>query len=110
VCFAVGGDVLVTAVDAKPKKDLSRPLRRVRNIGENPRVALVVDEYDEDWSRLRWVMVEGRATILRGGAEHAAALEVLMAKYVQYRSMRLAETAGAVITIAPDRILHWRWT
>src|SRR5712691_698902 len=61
LCFALAGDRLYWAVDAKPKR--TRNLRRLRNIAENPRVSLVVDVWDEDWSRLAWVMVEGAAVV-----------------------------------------------
>jgi len=73
VCYAFDGRACVTAIDAKPKRVPGRRLRRVRNIEENPRAALVVDRYDEDWSGLRWVLVEGGAAVLTGGAERARA-------------------------------------
>jgi PPOX class probable F420-dependent enzyme len=109
VCFALGDDAIYSAIDAKPKRDPARPLRRLRNIMENERVALVVDEYDEDWSRLRWVVVEGRATILGEGPDLARAVALLQAKYAQYRAMDLAGQAERAIKIVPERILHWRW-
>src|SRR5216683_8079409 len=66
VCYAFDGTRLYSAVDAKPKR--TRELRRLRNIAENPRVSLVVDEYDEDWTRLRYVIVEGNAEIVEAGS------------------------------------------
>ena len=72
VCFALRGDSVYIAIDRKPKS--GKPLKRLRNIAENPRVRLTADHYDdEDWTRLRWVMVRGRAALLEEGAEHAAA-------------------------------------
>ena len=69
VCFAVQGVSAYIAIDRKPKS--GRPLKRLRNIAENPNVTLTADHYDDDdWSRLRWVMVRGHAEILEGGAEH----------------------------------------
>ena len=109
VCFVLAEDALYSAIDAKPKKDPSRPLRRVRNIEDNAQVALVVDVYDEDWSRLRWVVVEGRATVLGAGPELGRALALLVEKYAQYRAMDLAGQAEHAIKIVPDRVLHWRW-
>jgi PPOX class probable F420-dependent enzyme len=109
VCFALGEGALYSAIDAKPKRHPGRPLRRLRHIAQNDRVALVVDEYDDDWSRLRWVMVEGRATILGAGPELASAVALLVGKYPQYRAMDLAGQADCAIKIVPDRILHWRW-
>jgi len=62
VCHALDGDAVYVTIDAKPKG--SRPLKRIRNLRENPAAALVADRYDEDWSRLGWVMVQGRAEVL----------------------------------------------
>jgi len=108
VCFACAGERLYWAVDAKPKR--TRELRRVRNIAENPRVSLVVDTWDEDWSRLAWVMVEGTASVVTDAAERARALDALVAKYPQYAAMRLLATAGPVVAITPSRVLAWRAT
>ncbi len=70
--------MLSVAIDEKPKRESGRPLKRVRNIVENPAVAVVVDRYDEDWMRLGWVMLRGRAEILSGGAgqDEAQAMRV----------------------------------
>jgi PPOX class probable F420-dependent enzyme len=106
VCFALIGERIYWAVDDKPKR--SRDLRRLRNIAENPRVSLVVDVWDEDWSRLCWVMAEGSATIVARTAERSTALEALVAKYRQYAAMRLEATAGHVVAIHPERLVSWR--
>jgi PPOX class probable F420-dependent enzyme len=105
VCFALVGERIYWAVDDKPKR--SRALRRIRNIGENPRVSLVVDVWDEDWSRLRWVMAEGTAAVVREVDERTRALDALVAKYPQYAAMRLAATAGDVVAITPSRVIAW---
>ena len=69
VCFAIEGDTAYIAIDRKPKS--GKPLKRLRNIAENPHVALTADHYDDDdWTRLRWVMVRGRAELLERGDEH----------------------------------------
>ncbi len=107
VCYAFDGRACFSAIDAKPKRDPARRLRRVRNIEENPRASLVVDRWDEDWSGLRWVIVEGRAEVLTGGSERAAAVDLLLAKYVQYRAMGLARETATVIRIAAERMLCW---
>jgi len=106
ICYAWDGRAIYSAVDAKPKR--TRRLRRLRNILENPRVALVVDEYDEEWSRLRWVIVEGRADLLDAGADHARALDLLQTKYPQYRALGLPRE-GPVIRVVPRRFLTWRY-
>ena len=105
VCFAVDGEVLYSAVDDKPKR--TRELRRLRNVAENPAVSLVIDEWSEDWSRLRWVIVEGRADVLRTGTDFSRAVELLEVKYPQYRVMDL-RTDGAVLRVHAERIVAWR--
>ena len=107
VCYALEGDRIYSAVDAKPKR--TRELRRLRNIAANPRVSLVVDEYDEDWTRLRYVIVEGTADVLTGGDEFSRAVDRLVAKYPQYRALTLPRDSGAVIRIVPDRVVSWRY-
>ena len=107
VCYALADQRIYSAVDAKPKR--TRELRRLRNIAENPLVSLVVDEYDEDWTRLRYVIVEGRADVLTGGEEFSRAIDRLVAKYPQYRTLALPRDSGAVVRITPERVLAWRY-
>ena len=109
VCYVFDGRACFSAIDAKPKRVAARELRRVRNIAENPRVSLTVDRYDEEWSRLCWVIVQGRADILTDGSERASAVDLLLAKYAQYRVMGLDREATTVIRIAPEKALCWRW-
>ena len=106
VCYVYDGARCYSAVDAKPKQ--TRNLRRLRNIADNPHVSLVVDVWDEDWSRLCWVIVEGRAEVLRDGADFARAVDLLGAKYPQYQALPLDRTAGVAIAITPERVLSWR--
>lgn len=106
VCYAFDGRRCYSAVDAKPKR--TRRLRRLDNVEANPLVSLVVDRYDEDWTRLAWVILEGRAAVLREGEEFTRAIDLLTAKYAQYRTMALDRRSGAVIAITPDRLLAWR--
>lgn len=84
ICYALpDGSRLVSAVDEKPKS--TRELRRVRNVRSNPRVTVVVDRYVEDWARLAWVQVRGRARVLESDAAgHDAAVSALERKYDQY--------------------------
>lgn len=107
VCYALDGERIYSAVDAKPKR--TRELRRLRNIAENPLISLVVDEYDEDWTRLRYVIVEGHADVLTEGDEFSRAVDRLVAKYPQYRQLALPRDSGAVVRIAADRVLAWRY-
>jgi PPOX class probable F420-dependent enzyme len=106
VCFAFDGRAIYSAIDEKPKRVSPRALRRIRNIEVNPHVALVVDEYTDDWRRLWYVLVRGTADIIGpGGREHAMAIARLRRKYPQYRTMRLEDLP--VLRITPDRILWW---
>ena len=74
VCFALADDTAYVTIDDKPKRTPAGSLKRLRNIAGNPAVALVADRYDDaDWSRLGWVMLRGRADVLRSGPKHAAA-------------------------------------
>jgi PPOX class probable F420-dependent enzyme len=106
VCYVFDGTRCYSAVDAKPKR--TRELRRLKNIAANPNVSLVVDVWDEDWSKLAWVIVEGRAEVLTGGEAFGRAVDLLVAKYPQYRGLPLDRAAGAVIAITPERVLAWR--
>jgi PPOX class probable F420-dependent enzyme len=106
VCYAFDGARCYSAVDAKPKS--TRNLRRLKNVAANPHVSLVVDVWDEDWSKLCWVIVEGRAEVLHEGEEFGRAIDLLVAKYPQYRALGLARTQGAVIALTPARVLAWR--
>ena len=108
VCYVFDGRACFSALDAKPKRVAATALRRVRNIAANPRVSLVVDRWDEDWSKLLWVIVEGRAELLMAGAERAAAVDLLREKYAQYRALGLDREAAPVIRITPARALAWR--
>ena len=105
VCFAYDGRFIYSVLDRKPKSAPLTRLRRVRNIQANPRVALVVDRYEDDWSRLGYVLVFGRAGLLVEGDERDAALRLLREKYHQYRAMDLE--GNPVIKITPDRAVGW---
>jgi PPOX class probable F420-dependent enzyme len=90
IVFVWREPVLYTPLDKKPKRDDDwHALRRVRNIETNGRVAIVVDRYGEDWSRLAWVLLEGVATILESGDERDAAAKLLREKYAQYETLTL---------------------
>ena len=106
VCYALsGGDRIHIAIDEKPKRGDPRRLKRLRNIASEPRVMLLVDRYDDDWSRLAWVALRGRAELIDGGGEHAAALAALRARYEPYRSMTLE--ALPVIAIRIESAASW---
>jgi PPOX class probable F420-dependent enzyme len=105
VCFAFDGTAIYVAIDEKPKKAAPQRLRRVRNIMANPRVALVVDHYEEDWRRLRYTLVIGTAGVIDSGPDHRHGIALLREKYPQYRSMRLEDRP--VLRISPGRTVTW---
>jgi PPOX class probable F420-dependent enzyme len=100
IVFALAGDEIVSAVDAKPKRTTS--LRRLANVRENPRVALLADRYDDDWSTLWWARADGTARVVERD-DHA--VELLAARYEQYRA---EPPAGPVLVVAVDRWSGWR--
>jgi PPOX class probable F420-dependent enzyme len=108
ICFALGSRAIYSAIDQKPKRIKPLGLRRVRNIVENQNVCLTVDEYEEDWGKLRYVIVQAKATLLTRGREHGAALSLLREKYRQYRYMELE--GRPIIKIQPLRIIEWKAT
>jgi PPOX class probable F420-dependent enzyme len=105
VCYACDGTFLYSVIDAKPKRVPARRLKRLRNIAENPHVAVVVDRYDEDWTRLGFLLLHGTARVLSEGKEHAQAIAMLRQKYPQYRSMALE--GRPVICIRVERAASW---
>ncbi len=100
VCYALIGDNLYVTIDEKPKRPDVRAMKRLRNIEANPHVAVVVDRYDEDWSRLAWVMLRGRADVLDDGDEHDRAQAGLRERYPQYRAMRIEPLPVIAVRIA----------
>jgi PPOX class probable F420-dependent enzyme len=104
ITFAVDGDDIVTAVDHKPKR--TSGLRRLANIEANPRVSVLADHYEDDWSRLWWARADGLARVADpGSAEHERAVSRLAARYPQYQERR---TSDAVILISVSRWSGWR--
>ncbi len=102
VCFAVDVDTVVSVVDGKPKR--TPDLLRLANVRAQPAVSLVVDHYEDDWTRLWWVRADGEAVVVEGGEEHARAVDRLAEKYAQYRSAR---PQGAVIVVRVGRWAGW---
>jgi PPOX class probable F420-dependent enzyme len=103
VCFALAGETIYTAVDHKPKA--TADLARLRHIAAEPRVALLADRYEDDWSRLWWVRVDGDASVVSTPREREGALAALAAAYPHYAA-RAPE--GPVIAVRPRRYSGWR--
>jgi PPOX class probable F420-dependent enzyme len=107
VCFVLRGDRVYTVVDDKPKR---RPtsMKRLRNIAENPHVAVLIDRWDEDWSRLAWVMLRGTAALVGDEREYREACTTLRAKYEQYRDAAFAPASHPLIVVSIERATAWR--
>ena len=99
IVFVVVGDRIVTPVDAKPKS--KSKLRRLLNIETNPHVAVLVDHYDNDWTRLWWVRLDGRARITEMRECYA---KLFVEKYPQYETVDVGSTA---IEIDIDKVAEW---
>lgn len=110
ICYAFDGESLFSAIDAKPKTRGPQGLKRIRNIRENPRVSVVIDRYDEEWTRLRYVIIQGQAEILTDGGDFSRGADLLLAKYPQYRSMGLNREAGLMIKVEPARVTTWQYS
>jgi PPOX class probable F420-dependent enzyme len=106
ICFAWDGTVFYSAIDRKPKRVAPSQLGRVKNIKKMPQVALLLDHYDEDWTRLWYILVRGVAELVSDPAEHKRSIQLLRAKYRQYDSSMLADDAP-VLRITPLRITAW---
>ena len=108
VCFAYDGSVFYTAVDRKPKSVAPEKLARLRHIEAAPQVALLIDEYSEDWAQLWYILVRGQAKLIATPAheERTNAIRRLREKYQQYAAGMLADDAP-IIRITPERIVAW---
>jgi len=94
-------------VDQKPKRVTARGLKRMRNIAENPQVALIVDHYEEQWNSLAYVLIHGEAAQVEDAGEYMLALRNLRDKYPQYRTMTLAFESNPMVRIEAQRIHAW---
>jgi PPOX class probable F420-dependent enzyme len=110
VVFALSRDRIFLAIDHKPKRSPSpESLRRVRNLRANPRASLLVDRYDEDWSRLAWARADGPVDLIEEGPIFREAVATLTGKYPQYRAHPLPpEGSGLVIVLHIGTLLGWR--
>jgi coenzyme F420-0:L-glutamate ligase / coenzyme F420-1:gamma-L-glutamate ligase len=106
VCFAWDGDRFVTPLDEKPKRVGDRALRRVRNIEARHEASLLIDRYDDDWSRLGYLLAQGRADIVPPtAADHGQLLALLRDRYPQYQAMALE--GRSLLTVTPASITSW---
>lgn len=107
ICFWFDGGQVYFAIDEKPKRRRGLELKRMRNIAENPRVALVIDHYEDDWSQLAYVMIRGTATMVDDNEEYLLVLRNLRDKYRPYRTMQLSRDRNPLVRINPERVNLW---
>ncbi len=105
ICYAFDGRHIYSALDWKPKRVPALQLNRVKNILANPSVALVIDEYSEDWEALAYVLVKGVAAIVDDALERRKALRMLREKYPQYA--RSLEEGCTLLKVTPTRVTGW---
>ena len=105
ICYVLVGETLYSPTDAKPKRVPVQRLRRLRNIQANPHVALVIDDYGEDWTQLAYVIMHGTAAILTVGLDFARAVDALRQKYPQYRQMAIQE--NPMIAVQLTHVVSW---
>jgi PPOX class probable F420-dependent enzyme len=106
IVFAMTGDRIVSSVDPKPKR--TRELARLRHIARDPRVALLVDHYEDDWARIWWARAEGVARVVRNGEERDEVIGQLRAKYPQYAT--LEDEFGEAVIVEVTRWTGWSMT
>lgn len=103
VVFAIAGETIYSAVDAKPKR--TTRLKRLANVAENPAVAVLVDHYEDDWSRLWWVRADGRGRVVAAEDEEGVlAVDRLVARYAPYREVA---PPGPVLAVDVEHWSHW---
>jgi PPOX class probable F420-dependent enzyme len=105
ICFVFDGKNFYSSVDEKPKRVLPQKLKRIRNVLENPQVSLVIDHYDEDWRKLGYILVFGRAKIVSRGKKYLQAIRLLRKKYPQYHTMAIDERP--MIVIKSEKVMGW---
>jgi PPOX class probable F420-dependent enzyme len=108
VVFVFDGNHFFIPVDEKRKTAKPEKLKRIRNIQDNPNVTLLIDEYSEDWTKLAFVMIQGKASVAtkeEGNIQVRQAYKKLMIKYLQYQKVGLGERC---IIITPKKVASWR--
>lgn len=106
-CYAFNGEHFYFVVDEKPKRQTGKPLKRIRNMLENSQVSLVIDDYNDDWTQLAYVLVTGSAQLVADENEYNVALTLLRGRYPQYRVMPLSFPHNTMVRIEPQKVLAW---
>jgi len=105
ICYVLAGEALYSPTDAKPKRVPVERLKRLQNIRANPHVALVIDDYHEDWTQLAHVILHGTAAVLTNGPTFDQAIAALRQKYPQYQRMPIQD--NPMIAVQLTRVVSW---
>ena len=106
-CYAFDGAQVYFVVDQKPKRQTGKPLKRIRNMLENPQAAIVIDDYADDWTQLAYVLITGTTALVDDEAEYDNMLARLRERYPQYRAMDLSFANNAMVRISPTKVHAW---
>ena len=106
-CYAFDGGQVYFVVDQKPKRQTGKPLKRIRNMLENPQAAIVIDDYADDWTQLAYVLITGTTALVDDEAEYDNMLARLRERYPQYRAMDLSFANNAMVRISPTKVHAW---
>jgi len=108
ICFALSGnDTIYTPIDAKPKKNKSKPLKRIINIASNDEVVVLFDRYSENWTELAYVMAKGKAKVVSDEQENLLAAKLLENRYIQYRDQNYLPRGATIIGIRVYDYISW---
>ena len=108
ICFALSGnDTIYTPIDAKPKKNKSKPLKRIINIASNDEVVVLFDRYSENWTELAYVMAKGKAKVVSDEQENLLAAKLLEDRYIQYRDQNYLPRGATIIGIRVYDYISW---
>ncbi len=106
-CYAFNGEHVYFVVDQKPKRQTGKPIKRIRNMLENPQAAIVIDDYADDWTQLAYVLITGTTALVDDEAEYDRMLALLRERYPQYRVMDLTFANNAMVRISPTKVHAW---
>ncbi|MCY4390190.1 MAG: TIGR03668 family PPOX class F420-dependent oxidoreductase [Desulfurellaceae bacterium] len=106
-CYAFDGAHVYFVVDQKPKRQTGKPLKRIRNMLENPQAAIVIDDYADDWTQLAYVLITGTTALVGDETEYTRMLALLRERYPQYRAMDLTFANNAMVRISPTKVHAW---
>ncbi len=106
-CYAFDGAHVYFVVDQKPKRQTGKPLKRIRNMLENPQAAIVIDDYADDWTQLAYVLITGTTALVDDETEYARMLALLRERYPQYRAMDLTFANNAMVRISLTKVHAW---